>query len=58
MRYKIENVKHERVLTVGDICYLRQGEEQLALPIGGPARILVIEKERSACGFWGVRLRL
>ena len=48
MRYKVGNVERECVLAVGDICYLRQGEEHVASPIGGPARILVVEKEGSA----------
>ena len=47
MRYRIDKVEQECILIAGDICFLRQGEEHIASPIGGVARVLVIEKKGS-----------
>lgn len=47
MLYKTSGVEHETTLAAGDICFLREGEEHLAKPFNGPARILVIEKKGS-----------
>lgn len=47
MHYRKDNVEHQCLLKVGDICYLHQGEEHVAHPKDGAARILVIEKSGS-----------
>ena len=47
MRCKTGDQEQEHILTTGDICYIGNGEEHIASPIDGPARILVIEKKGS-----------
>jgi len=44
MHYREEGVENQITLNPGDICYLRAGEEHVAHPQGGAARVLVIEK--------------
>lgn len=48
MHYLNNNIEYKQILNPGDICYLKEGEEHIAHPQGGPARILVIEKKGSA----------
>jgi mannose-6-phosphate isomerase-like protein (cupin superfamily) len=47
MHYREHGVEHQQLLNPGDICYMREGEEHVAHPHNGPARILVIEKKGS-----------
>jgi len=47
MDYKKNNTEYHQILNPGDICYLQIGEEHIAHPQNGPARILVIEKKGS-----------
>lgn len=48
MRYRGANGKEEQcILVPGDICYIPKGDEHVAEPLDGSARILVIEKKGS-----------
>jgi|SRR5579862_3360639 len=47
MHYLKDNIEHQHILNSGDICYLQEGEEHVAHPMNGAARILVIEKKGS-----------
>lgn len=46
MHYREGNIEYKKELNPGDICYLKEGAEHVAHPVG-PARILVIEKAGS-----------
>lgn len=47
MHYLIDKTERQKILNSGDICYLHEGEEHIAYPQNGEARILVIEKKGS-----------
>ncbi len=47
MHYIHNETEYQKILNPGDICYLQVGEEHVAHPQGGSARILVIEKNGS-----------
>lgn len=47
MLYRANGAEHGCILSPGDICHLKEGEEHIATPIGGASRILVIEKKGS-----------
>ena len=47
MDYLDNNIEYHKILNPGDICYLKIGEEHVAHPQNGAARILVVEKKGS-----------
>lgn len=47
MHYLENNIECQKILNQGDICYLQEGEEHVAHPQNGVARVLVIEKKGS-----------
>ena len=47
MHYLDNNIEYQTILNAGDICYLQEGEEHVAYPQNGAARILVVEKKGS-----------
>ncbi len=47
MHYKLNNVELLKTMNAGDICNIDEGDDHVAHPVNGSARILVIEKENS-----------
>lgn len=47
MHFRENGVERQVLLSVGDVCYLSQGEEHVANPLNGVARILVVERQGS-----------
>ena len=45
MHYLDNNIECQKILNHGDICYLHSGEEHIAYPQNGAARILIVEKK-------------
>jgi mannose-6-phosphate isomerase-like protein (cupin superfamily) len=48
MHYRLQGVEHVVTLQVGDVFFAEEGCEHVAHP-RGKARILVVEREGSAC---------
>lgn len=47
MYHRENGIEYQKLLSPGDICHIGYGEEHVAKPCNGAARILVIEKKGS-----------